>query len=75
MIVLADNDILLKLACCDLYAEFLSSFGATHSDVRILNTARHVLAKRQIRKRLDEDSFVRLSASSPRWPTLMFHPI
>ena len=29
MIVLADNDIVIKLAACDLFAEFQTAFGVT----------------------------------------------
>lgn len=59
MIVLADNDIVLKLAWCDLFSEVLETFGVTCSDIRILNTGRHVLARRG-RKKLDEDGYARL---------------
>ena len=62
MIVISDNDVLLKLACCDLYAEFLSSFGVSHQDVFILNTARPVLTSRRVQKRIDASSFQRLVA-------------
>lgn len=62
MIVLADNDILLKLARCDLFDEFLTAFGVTPVDVRILRTARFSVTSNKHRKRIGEDSFARLSS-------------
>jgi hypothetical protein len=62
VIVLADNDVLLKLACCDLYGELLAAFGVTTADVLILNTARFVLDTRKVRTRLDAASMDRLRA-------------
>lgn len=62
MILLADNDILLKLARCDLFKEFLAGFAITVEDCRILQTARYVLTSTRIRKRLDERSYARLTA-------------
>lgn len=43
MICLADNDIILKLACCDLVAEAVTALGVTAADVFVLNTAVHKL--------------------------------
>ena len=62
MIVLADNDVLFKLAQCDLYAEFLSAFGVTVADIRILKLARYSTTSNKHRKRIGEDSFARLTA-------------
>jgi hypothetical protein len=62
VIVISDNDVLLKLACCDLYAEFLSSLGVSHQDVHILNTARPVLTSNRVQKGIDAPSFQRLTA-------------
>ena len=62
MILLADNDVILKLARCDLYSEFFPAFGVTENDLRILITARHVLTSGRIRKRCDDASFLRLKA-------------
>jgi hypothetical protein len=45
VIVLADNDILPKLAVCDLFTEFLGAFGVDHADIQILNTARSDIKK------------------------------
>ena len=62
MIVLADNDILLKLARCDLFDEFLAAFDISTSDIRILKTARYATKSTKHRKRLGEESFARLTA-------------
>ena len=62
MIVLADNDILLKLAACDLFAEFLSAFAVTPADIQILKLARFSLNSKKHRKRLGDDSYARLVA-------------
>jgi hypothetical protein len=62
VILISDNDVLRKLACCDLYAEFLSSFGVSHQDVHILNTARPVLTSNRVQKGIDAPSFQRLTA-------------
>ena len=45
MIVLADNDILLKLARCDLFDEFLKVFDISQTDVYIVPTVRFSLEK------------------------------
>lgn len=62
MIVLADNDVLFKLAQCDLFDEFLGAFGVTAADIRILKLARFSISSKKHRKRIGEDSFARLSA-------------
>ena len=62
MIVLADNDVLYKLAQCDLFDEFLGAFSVTVADVRILKTARFSVQSKNRRKRLGETVFSRLSA-------------
>jgi len=61
VIVLADNDILFKLARCDLFAEFLAAFGVTAADVRILRTARFSVASKSHRKRIGSVAFARLT--------------
>jgi hypothetical protein len=61
VIVIADNDVLKKLACCDLYKEFSEAFEVSFREIYILNTAKHVLRSKRIRKQLDEGSFQRLS--------------
>jgi hypothetical protein len=45
MICLSDNDIVLKLACCDLLNETLDVLGVRREEVFVLPTARHVLLK------------------------------
>jgi hypothetical protein len=62
VIVVADNDVLKKLACCDLYDEFLQAFDVSPGEVSILNTAKPVLTAKRHRKQLDDASFHRLSA-------------
>jgi hypothetical protein len=62
VIVISDNDVLRKLACCDLFDEFLQVFGVSVQEIFILNTARHVLGSKKVRQNIDEDSFNRLSA-------------
>lgn len=43
MICLADNDMILKLACCDLLGEALTALEATTDDVYVLGSAVHKL--------------------------------
>lgn len=43
MICLTDNDIILKLACCDLLSEAIAAVGVTLADVFVLNSAVHKL--------------------------------
>lgn len=45
MICLTDNDIILKLACCDLLSEAVDALGTTLSEVLVLNSAVHVLLR------------------------------
>jgi hypothetical protein len=61
VIVISDNDVLRKLACCDLFEEFLQAFGVSHNEVYILNTARPVLGSKRGKKRIDEAIFQRLT--------------
>lgn len=61
MIVLADNDILLKLARCDLFDEFLAAFGVSAAAVRILKTARFSVTSSKHRKRIGDASFALLT--------------
>jgi hypothetical protein len=37
-----DNDVILKLVACDLFAEAISSLGVTNNDLRVLDTAKPV---------------------------------
>ncbi len=62
MIVLADNDILLKLARCDLFDKFLAAFAVTAADLRVLRTARFSVTTPKHRKRVGDASFARLTA-------------
>jgi hypothetical protein len=61
VIVLADNDIVLKLAACDLFGEFFTAFATTRSTVQILPTARNVLTSKRVQKRLAEAVRLRLT--------------
>ena len=45
MLCLADTDIVLKLAACDLLQDALVCMNATLDDVRVLTSARHMLRK------------------------------
>ena len=45
MICLSDNDIILKLAVCDLLADALAALEATREEVYVLPTARFVLLR------------------------------
>ena len=62
MIVIADNDVLKKLACCDLYDEFSQAFEVSFQEIYILNTAKPVLMSKRHRKQIDDESFQRLTA-------------
>jgi hypothetical protein len=62
VIVLADNDILLKLARCDLFDEFMTAFAVAAADLRILKTARFSATSNKHRKRIGDASFARLTA-------------
>ena len=61
MIVLADNDILLKLARCDLFQEFFEAFNLRPGDIRILKTARFSTKSNKHRRKLGEEAFARLA--------------
>ncbi|MGL6074598.1 MAG: hypothetical protein ACRC8S_10600 [Fimbriiglobus sp.] len=61
MIVLADNDILIKLARCDLFDEFLTAFDVNITEIRILKAARFSVLNKKQRKKLSEASFTRLT--------------
>lgn len=41
MLVFSDNDVIAKLACCDLLDEALTALGVTKADVRVLPSAAH----------------------------------
>ena len=45
MICLTDNDLILKLAVCDLFEEALAALETTHHEVYVLPSARFVLLK------------------------------
>ncbi len=64
MLLLCDNDILLKLAACDLLGEAISMLGATREDIRILPSFPYMLKKTKSRDRFvaryDEPAVLRL---------------
>jgi hypothetical protein len=60
VIVLADNDILVKLATCDLFEEFLSAFSLTIADVRIVKAARYSIRAKRIRDKAGPQGYERL---------------
>ncbi len=60
MIVLADNDILIKLAACDLFDDFLTAYEVSPADIRILKLARHSIGSRKHRRRIGEEGYQRL---------------
>lgn len=62
MIVLADNDVLFKLAQCELFEEFLTAFQITYADIRILKFGRYSMTSKRHRNRIGEESFLRLFA-------------
>jgi hypothetical protein len=62
LIVLTDNDILLKLAQCDLFDEFLAVLDVTVSDIRILGTARFSITAPRHRNRIGEINFARMQS-------------
>ena len=66
MICLSDNDLLKKLASCDLLSEAIDALGTTFSEVYVLNTARHVLLNplknpAKVKSRIGEPVYERLS--------------
>ena len=62
MILLADNDILIKLAACDLFGDFVAAYGVTPADIRILKFLRFSIRSPRHRKRLGEAGYGRLVA-------------
>lgn len=66
MILLSDNDIIGKLAACDLLDQALEVLAATRQEVFVLGTARYVLGvggtKRKRSRRFDEATLERISA-------------
>ncbi len=54
MICLADNDIIKKLAACDVLNEALQLLQTQDSDVRVLPTARFFFANRNTRQNIEE---------------------
>lgn len=54
MIVLADNDILIKLAGCNLLREFFDLLKADTDDIFITNRARHSIPKKA-KKKISDD--------------------
>ena len=66
MIYLSDNDIVEKLAICDLFDEALAALNATRSDVLVLPTLKHRIgigaARPKAVKRLGEATANRLVA-------------
>ncbi len=62
MIVLADNDVLLKLAQCDLFEEFLTAFQVTAAEVAITRRTRFSIKVPRHRKKLGQENFGRLEA-------------
>jgi hypothetical protein len=66
MICLSDNDVVLKLACCDLLNETPDVLGVNRAEVFVLPTARHVLLKplkdpEKARARLGDAVFQRVT--------------
>ena len=61
MIILADNDIILKLARCDLFTEFLKAFAVKGSDVGIFKQARFSIKSRCGKKGVKEGELSRLN--------------
>jgi hypothetical protein len=66
MICLADNDIILKLARCDLLAEALTALEATTDDVYVLGSAVHKLLSpnkpARAKVRPDDPAYARLES-------------
>ena len=48
MIVLADNDTILKLAAFDMLHAACSLLGVVPAEIRVLDTARYVFRKRYV---------------------------
>jgi hypothetical protein len=63
VIVFVDNDILLKLSCCDLLDETMAVLRLSAADVRVLRTARFVFQRnRQVADRYSEQGRFRAVA-------------
>lgn len=65
MILLSDNDVIGKLASCDLLDSALEVLKATRKEVYVLGTARYVLgvsSKPKKKLRFDTDTLVRIRA-------------
>jgi hypothetical protein len=63
VIVFIDNDILLKLSCCDLLNETMAVLRLSAADVRVLRTARFVFQRnRQVADRYSEQGRFRAVA-------------
>jgi hypothetical protein len=60
VIVLADNDIVIKLAQCDLFDEFLAAFRIDHSGVFILRRSRFSLLTSSKQRRMGDESYRRM---------------
>lgn len=58
--MLADNDIVLKLAQCDLFEEFLVAFGVSTAQVFIVKAARNSIRSKGNPRRIGEPGAVRL---------------
>ncbi len=79
MICLSDNDLIRKLAACDLLEEALAALEATRDEVFVLPTARYVLLKpikkpEQAKVRMGEAVFERLKAFLESVQTLSAPP-
>jgi hypothetical protein len=60
MIVLADNDIFLKLVACNLWEEALEVLQVEHRDVRVLNSLQYQLRKSKgLRRQYSEEILAR----------------
>jgi len=60
MIVLADNDVILKLAQCDLFAEFLTAFAVSPDQVLVVKAARFSMSRASTRRRIGDESMAKL---------------
>jgi hypothetical protein len=47
LIVLADSDIVIKLGCCDLFAEFLTAFQITPGEIQVQKATRFSVRHRK----------------------------
>ncbi len=71
MICLSDNDIILKLAACDLLTDAWVALGLTQGDVRVLPTAKHKfgLTKNpaKAKERYGAEVFARMQSFLSKW--------